>query len=225
VHAELRDQGHRVNRKRIERVMREHAIVGRHLRRRCRTTIPDAPASPVPDLLKRDFSIGAANARWCGDVTYLPVGGKWMYLATVIDIGTRRLLGYSMAEHMRAELVIDALNAAVRTRGGNVTGVIFNSDHGAQYTSKAFAQACAKAGIRQSMGTVGSSADNSLAEAFFASLKREILPARGWPSTRQARLDIFCWLTFYNTRRRHSALGHLSPIEYENRSSMLTAAA
>jgi transposase InsO family protein len=225
VHAELHGQGHRVNRKRVERVMREHRIVGRHLRRRCRTTIPDPSASPVPDLLRRDFSTGAANARWCGDVTYLPVAGKWMYLATVIDIGTRRLIGYSMATHMRAELVIDALNAAVATRGGNVAGVIFNSDHGAQYTSKAFAEACAAAGVRQSMGAVGSSADNSLAEAFFASLKREILPAHGWPNTHQARLEVFRWLTFYNTRRRHSALGHLSPAEYEQRSSMLAAAA
>ncbi|MFG2004825.1 IS3 family transposase [Spirillospora sp. NPDC048911] len=225
VHAELRDQGQRVNRKRVERVMREHAIVGRRLRRRCRTTIPVPSAVPVPDLLKRDFSTGAANARWCGDVTYLPVAGRWMYLATVIDIGTRRLIGYSMAEHMRADLVIDALNAAVTTRGGNVAGVIFNSDHGAQYTSQAFAQACAKVGVRQSMGAVGTSADNSLAEAFFASLKREILPAGGWPTARQARLEVFGWLTFYNTRRRHSALGHLSPIEYEHRASMLAAAA
>ena len=225
VNAELRGQGHRVNRKRVERVMREHRIVGRHLRRRCRTTIPDPSASPVPDLLRRDFSTGAANARWCGDVTYLPVASRWMYLATVIDIGTRRLLGYSMAERMRAELVIDALNAAVATRGGNVAGVIFNSDHGAQYTSKAFADACAAAGVRQSMGAVGSSADNSLAEAFFASLKREILPTHGWPDMHQARLEVFRWLTFYNTRRRHSALGRLSPAEYEQRSSTLAAAA
>lgn len=225
VHAELRSQGHRVNRKRVERVMREHRIIGRHLRRRCRTTIPDPSGSPVPDLLRRDFNTGAANARWCDDVTYLPVAGRWMYLATVIDIRTRRLLGYSMATHMRAELVIDALNAAVATRGGNIAGVIFNSDHGAQYTSKAFAEACAAAGVRQSMGAVGSSADNSLAEAFSASLKREILPAHGWPNIHQARLKVFRWLTFYNTRRRHSALGHLSPAEYEQRSPMPADAA
>ncbi|WP_329245950.1 integrase core domain-containing protein [Actinoallomurus sp. NBC_01490] len=118
-----------------------------------------------------------------------------------------------------------ALNAAVATRGGNVAGVIFNSDRGAQYTSKAFADACAAAGVRRSMGAAGSSADNSLAEAFFASLKREILPAHGWPNMHQARLEVFRRLTFYNTRRRHSALGHLSPAEYEQRSSMPAAAA
>ncbi len=107
------------------------------------------PAPRRPDLLRRDFSIGATNVRWCGDVTYLPVAGRWMYLATVIDIGSQRLLGYPMAEHMHADLVIDALNAALTTQDGNVTGVIFNSYHGAQYTSKAFAGACAAAGVRQ----------------------------------------------------------------------------
>lgn len=225
VHAELREAGTMVNRKRVERVMREHGIVGRHQRRRYRTTVPAPAAAAVPDLLRRDFSIGRADERWCGDVTYLPVAGQWMFLATVIDIGTRRVVGYSMAEHMRAELVVDALNAAVRTRGGEVPGVIFNSDHGGQYASAAFAGACAAAGIRQSMGAAGSSADNALAEAFFASLKREILPADGWSTITQARLAVFGWLAFYNTHRRHSALGYLSPTEYEKRSTTLTAAA
>jgi transposase InsO family protein len=227
VHAGLRACGDQVNRKRVERIMRQHRIVGRHHHgRRCRTTQSDPAAARLPDLIGRDFAIGRADQRWCGDMTYLPVGdGRWMYLATVLDIGTRRLVGYSMAEHMRADLVIDALTAAIQARGGNVAGVVFHSDHGAQYTSAAFATACAAAGIRQSMGTIGSSADNSLAEAFFATLKREILPPHGWSNTRQARLDVFRWLSFYNTRRRHSALGHLSPVEYETRSPMLAAAA
>ncbi|KAB2388828.1 IS3 family transposase [Actinomadura montaniterrae] len=141
VHAELREAGTMVNRKRVERVMREHGIVGRHQRRRYRTTVPAPAAAAVPDLLRRDFSIGRADERWCGDVTYLPVAGRWMFRATVIDIGTRRVVGYSMAEHMRAELVVDALNAALRTRGGEVPGVISNSDHGGQYASAAFAGA------------------------------------------------------------------------------------
>jgi transposase InsO family protein len=225
VTAELRDAGEVVNRKRVARIMRSRGVIGRHLRRRSRTTVPDPAAPPVPDLLRRDFAVGAPDVQWCGDIAYLPVGGQWMYLATVIDIGTRRLLGYSIADHMHADLVVDALNAAVRARGGQVAGVIFHSDHGAQLRFKASADACAAAAVRQSMGAVGSSADNTLAESFFASLKREILPKRGWPSHRQARLEVFRWLTFYNTRRRHSALGQLSPIAYERRSTMLAAAA
>nr|WP_194293588.1 integrase core domain-containing protein [Actinomadura macrotermitis] len=148
-----------------------------------------------------------------------------MFPATVIDIGTRRLVGYSMAEHMRADLVADALDSAVQAWSGDITGVIFHSDHGGQCHSAAFAAACAASGVQQSMGTVGSGANNALAEAFFACLKREILPASGWSSTLQARLAVFGWLDFYNTRRRHSALGYLSPIEYETRSSTLAAAA
>lgn len=183
MHAELREAGTMVNRKRVERVMREHGIVGRHQRRRYRTTVPAPAAAAVPDLLRRDFSVGRADERWCGDVTYLPVAGRWMFLATVIDIGTRRVVGYSMAEHMHAELVVDALNAAVRTRGGEVPSVIFNSDHGGQYASAAFAGACAAAGIRQSMGAAGSSADNALAEA----------PAAGPPSPRPAWRSLAGW--------------------------------
>lgn len=179
----------------------------------------------MADLVKRDFTATAPDVCWVGDITYLPVGGRWIYLATVIDVYSRRLIGYSMADHMRADLVIDALNAAVRMRGGRVHNVVFHSDHGAQYTSAAFATACAAAKIRQSMGAIGSSADNALSEAFFATLKREILPARGWPTTRHARLAVFTWLSFYNTRRRHSALGHLSPTEYETRPTNKLASA
>ncbi|MEU5092898.1 DDE-type integrase/transposase/recombinase, partial [Streptomyces sp. NPDC021356] len=130
---------------------------------------------------------------WAGDITYLPIaGGKFLYLATVIDVFSRRLPGWSMADHMRAELVTDALNGAVRTRGAQVGGVIFHSDHGAQGGSKAFVDACRQAGVRRSMGAVGTSADNAAAESFFASLKRELLPdRRGWPNERAARLPAF----------------------------------
>ncbi len=225
VHAELRAGGLCVNRKRVERLMREHRIVGRHHRRRVHTTVPDPALSAVPDLLERDFTAPAVDVCWVGDITYLPVGGRWMYLATVIDVYSRRLVGYAMAEHMRTELVVDALAAAVRIRGGEVAGVVFHSDHGGQYGSAAFARACEAFGVRRSMGAVGSSADNALAESFFASLKREVLPAGGWAGLAQARLAVFRWLVFYNMRRRHSALGYLSPVEFEKRSSMLAAAA
>ncbi|GAA1900768.1 hypothetical protein GCM10009736_81380 [Actinomadura bangladeshensis] len=209
VTAELRDQGWRVNHKRIERVMRAFDIVGVHLRRKVRTTVPEPSHQKVGDLIKRDFCAPAPNQRYVGDITYLPVGdGKFLYLATVIDLYSRRLAGWSIADHMRTELVIDALEAAARTRSGRLDGAVFHSDHGAQYTSADFAAACARLGVVQSMGAVGTSADNALAEAFNASLKRETLQGRRrWSGPRQARLAVFRWVTRYNTTRRHSALG------------------
>ncbi|MFD8749354.1 DDE-type integrase/transposase/recombinase, partial [Streptomyces sp. NPDC059616] len=142
VHAELRGFGHTVNHKRVARLMRKHGIVGRHLRTKKRTTIPDRLAPPVADLVQRDFTASTLDEKWCSDITYVQVGAAWLYLACVIDIRSHRVLGWSMAPRMRAELVIDALQAAVATRGGNVTGVIFHADRGSQYTSAAFAQVC-----------------------------------------------------------------------------------
>ncbi|MFB6842118.1 IS3 family transposase [Streptomyces sp. NPDC056361] len=215
VYAELRAFGHTVNRKRVARLMRKHGIAGRHLRRKKRTTVPDPVAPPVPDLLQRDFTAEYLDERWCGDITYIQVGAAWLYLACVIDIRSRRVVGWSMAAHMRASLVIEALEAAVTARGGNVTGVIFHADRGAQYTSAAFAQVCDRYGGRRSMGRVGSSYDNALAESLWQSLKREAMHGKPFQTMSQARLEIFQWLTYYNARRRHSALGYLSPLEFE----------
>ncbi len=215
---ELREGGELVNHKRVARLMRASGMSGRHLRKGKRTTIPDARAPKAPDLLERDFSAPRPNVRWCGDITYLPVGKDWMYLATVIDIHSRRVVGWSMAEHMRSDLVVDALEAAVATRGGSVDGVGFHSDRGTQYTSAAFASACRKHGVRRSMGRVGSSYDNALAESFFASIKRELLFGERWLKNCEARMAVFTWLAWYNNRRRHSALGHVSPVEFERRS-------
>ncbi|MGW2672807.1 IS3 family transposase, partial [Streptomyces sp. NPDC001272] len=215
--AELREEsGKAVNHKRVARIMRASGIQGVRLRRRHRTTVPDPAAAKAPDLIGRDFTVEIPNTKYVGDITYLPIdGGKFCYLATVIDLASRRLAGWAIADHMRADLVTDALAAAVRTRG-SLSGSIMHTDHGAQYTSRAFAEACRSAGVRRSMSAVGSSADNALAESFNATFKRETLQGRkSWPDERQARLDAFRWLNRYNTRRRHSRLGHRSPITYE----------
>lgn len=216
--AELRDEGGpAVNHKRVARIMRTIGLEGVRLRRRHHTTVADQGASKAPDLIGRDFTAAKVNRKYVGDITYLPVSGaKPLYLATVIDLASRRLAGWAIADHMRTELVIDALTAAERTRG-TLTGAIMHTDHGSQYTSRAFAEICRSAGVRQSMGAIGSSADNGAAESFNAAFKRETLKGRkGWSSEGEARLDAFRWLTRYNTRRRHSRLGQRSPIAYEN---------
>ncbi|WP_408996965.1 IS3 family transposase [Streptomyces ipomoeae] len=217
--AELRDDGERINHKRIARVMRSIGLAGVRLRRRHRTTIADASAVKASDLIGRGFTASKPNTKYVGDITYLPVdSGRFLYLATVIDLASRRLVGWAIADHMRTDLVLDALAAAERTRG-SLAGAVMHTDHGAQYTSRAFADACRRAGVRQSMSAIGSSADNALAESFNATFKRETLQDRKhWSSEREARLDAFHWLHRYNTRRRHSRLGHRSPIAYETAS-------
>ena len=217
--AELNDHasaGERVNHKRVARVMRLEGIRGYVKKRRVRTTIPEPSGQQYPDLLKRDFTAEAPNRRYVGDITYLPLAdGTNLYLATVIDCYSRRLAGWAIADHMRTELVEDALKAAAATRG-SLNGAIFHSDHGSVYCSKDYAKLCAKLGVTQSMGAVGSSADNALAESFNAALKREVLQdERTWSDELTCRRQVFKWLTRYNTRRRHSWCRYLSPIAYE----------
>ncbi|MFB9855206.1 IS3 family transposase, partial [Micromonospora andamanensis] len=214
--AELRDAGLAVNRKRVARVMRRFGVQGLRLRRRTRTTVPDPAAAKAADLIGRDFTAGQPNQRYVGDITYLPVGERgFLYLATILDLHSRRLAGWAIADHMRTDLVIDALRAAQRTRG-SLHGAIMHTDHGTQYTSRAFAAECQAAGVRQSMSAVGSSADNAAAESFNATFKRETLQGRrAFTDEREARLAAFRWLHRYNTVRRHSRLGHQSPITYE----------
>ncbi|MFE9751463.1 IS3 family transposase [Saccharothrix saharensis] len=215
--AELHDTGHRVNHKRVARVMRGIGLAGLRLRRRHRTTVADHTAAKAPDLLERDFTAQTPNTRYVGDITYLPIAdGTFLYLATVMDLCSRRLVGWAVADHMRVDLVLDALHAAQRTRG-SLAGAIFHSDHGAQYGARAFADACHAAGVTRSMGAVGSSADNAAAESLNASFKRETLQGTQiWGSEREARLAVFGWEHRYNTRRRHSHIGQMSPIDYEN---------
>lgn len=217
VTAELREAGEQVNHKRVARVMREHGIAGLRLRRRAVTTIADPAATRAPDLLRRKFTAEKVNTKYVGDITYLRIGAsRFCYLATVMDLASRRLAGWAVAEHMRTDLVIDALTAAERTRG-SLKGAIFHTDHGSQYASKAFAEACERVGVIQSMGAVGSSADNAAAESLNAAFKRETLQgAHGFTDEHTARLAVFGWAHRYNTRRRHSHLGQQSPINYEN---------
>lgn len=221
VTAELNDgvpQGDRVNHKRVARVMRAAGIAGYVKKRRVRTTIPEQTKAKVPDLLGRDFTAAAPNRRYVGDITYLPLAdGTNLYLATVIDCYSRRLAGWALADHMRTTLVGDALKAAAATRG-SLTGAIFHADHGSVYTSKDYARLCTDLGVTQSMGAVGSSADNALAESFNAALKREVLQDQhSWPDEATCRRQVFKWLTRYNTKRRHSWCRYQSPITYEAR--------
>ena len=205
VTAELNDgvpDAERVNHKRVARVMRGAGIAGYRRRRRVKTTTPDPANQKVPDLLNRDFTAHNQH-RYVGDITYLPLAtGGNLYLATVIDCCSRRVAGWAIAEHMRTELVEDALNAAAALRGGS-SGAVFHTDHGSQYTSKDFATFCRELGVTQSMGGVGKSADNALAESFNAALKREVLQDNScWPDAATCRREVFRWLARYNTTRR-----------------------
>lgn len=214
--AELRDRGRQVNHKRIARLMRVHGIVGVHKPAKVRTTIPAEDAPPLPDLVKRNFAPGVPDVAWVGDISYIPTGQGWLYLATVIDLGSRRLLGYAMAEHMRTELVTDALAMAAGVRGGATDGIIFHSDRGAQYLAGDYRQAVAGRGMIQSAGRTGVCWDNSVAESFFSSLKRELIHRYRFEDRAGARRAIFAWINRYNTRRLHSSLGYRSPNAWEN---------
>jgi transposase InsO family protein len=224
VTAELRAAGTLVNEKKVARVMRKFQVAGIRLRKKVRTTVPEPSNTPVADLFGRDFTAPRPGVKYMGDITYLPVGdGRFLYLATVLDCFSRRVVGYSIADHMRTELVADALRMARDVRE-SLHGALFHSDHGAQYTSKEFAALCSELGVTQSMGAVGTSADNAACESFHASLKRETLQgAHCYNGARSARLTVFRWLARYNTRRRHSANGQLSPLAYERRDQQQSA--
>jgi transposase InsO family protein len=229
--AELNDGAppeQRVNHKRVARVMRAHGIRGYRRRRRVRTTIPEPADTTVPDLLGRDFTASAPNRVYVGDITYLPLAdGANLYLATVIDCYSRRLTGWAIADHMRTDLVTDALTDAAAARG-SLAGAIFHSDHGSVYTSRVYAQLCDQLGVTQSMGAIGSSADNALAESFNATVKREVLrDALTWADASTCRRQLFGWLNRYNTRRRHSWCRYQTPNTYEKTyaATVLSAAA
>jgi len=214
VPAELARQGWVVNHKRVERLMRTNGMGGVHQRRRPRTTTPCDAHPVIPDLIGRDFDAGAPDVAWCGDITYIPTGEGWLFLASVLDLGSRRLVGYSMGEHMPTRLCLDALNMAVDLRGG-VMDTIFHSDRGSQYMSHDFQAACKAAGIRQSVGRTGVCWDNAVAESFWSSLKRELVDRTTYATRAEARRAIFAWISRYNHVRLHSTLGMVPPVEWE----------
>jgi len=212
---ELRARGFCVNHKRVERLMRNNGIVGVHKPAKVRTTIPAEDNPPMPDLIGRRFDPGRPDVAWVGDITYIATGEGWLYLASVLDLGSRRWLGYSMADHMRTELVSDALNMAVAARGGEVKGVIFHGDRGSQYMSHDFRGLVSGHKMRQSVGRTGVCWDNAVAESAWSSLKRELVHRYRFNTRAEARRAIFAWINRYNSRRRHSTLGYIAPIDWE----------
>jgi len=215
-HAWLRRQGFRVARKRVARIMRTRGWYGVSGRRRVRTTVVDRAATTAADLVARNFNPAAPDVTWAGDITYIPTAEGWLFLSTVIDLFSRRVIGWGVAEHLRTPLVSSALEMAVARRGGSVDGVVFHSDRGCQYTSSEYRALCERLAVTQSMGATGICFDNAAAEAFFASLKRELVHRRRFTTRAEARHQIIRWIEgWYNARRLHSTLNFLTPNEKE----------
>lgn len=223
VHAELQARGEMHGRKRIARLMRQADLVGAsHRHGGPVTTRRDGEARPAPDLVDRKFTAPGPNQLWVADITYVPTATGFLYLAVVLDAWSRKIVGWSMANHLRAELVLDAMEAAVGQR--RPKNVIHHSDQGSQYTSVSFGKRYAKAGVRPSMGSVGDAYDNAMAESFFSTLEAELLSRRRFASQAEAKMACFSYIEgWYNPVRLHSALGYRSPMAYE--ASMQTAEA
>jgi len=215
IHAELADDhGIRVGRKRVARLMRIAGLRGATLRKFVVTTVSDRDARQPADLVERRFYAECPNRLWVADATYIPTWSGFLFLAIVLDVFSRKVVGWAMENHLRTELMLAALDMAITMR--RPRSVIHHSDHGCQYTSYAFGQRCRQAGIMPSMGTVGDAYDNAMAESFFATLEREVLDRQRFKTQADAKMAIFSWLeSWYNPHRRHSSLGYRSPINYE----------
>lgn len=216
IRAELHSAGERVNKKRIVRLMRLAKLRGVSRRRSfIVTTKRDKTDVASPDLVKRQFTASQPNQLWVADMTYIPTWEGFLYLTIILDVFSRKIVGWEFGDRMNSELVVSALNMAITQR--KPTNVIHHSDQGSQYTSIAFGQCCSEMGVRTSMGTVGDAYDNAMAESFFATLECELINRRSWRNRIEARLAVFNWIeTWYNPCRRHSALGYESPISYES---------
>jgi putative transposase len=215
IHAELAARRIQVGPKRVWRLMRAAGLRGRHPRAWKKTTTAGQRPVDAPDLIGQDFTAEAPNTRWCGDITYIRTVQGLVYTATVLDVHSRKVVGYAVADHMRTSLIIEALAAALFTRTPP-EGVIFHSDRGCQYTSKEFADFCAINGVRRSMGRRATCYDNAVAESFFATYKKELIHTRPWNDLTEVQQHTFLWIEgYYNRRRRHSTLNYLTPLEYE----------
>lgn len=216
VHAELQAVGERVGYKRVHRLMRAAGLQGRHPKAYRQTTVHGPDAAPAPDRIGRAFFAERPNEKWCGDITYIKTWRGWAYLATVIDLHSRAVVGWALANHMRTDLVIEALQLALARR--RPTGnVIFHSDRGTQYTSEAFDGFCRENNILRSVGRTGVCYDNAVAESFFATYKKELIHAQPWVNLSTLRKETFLWIEhYYNRQRRHSSIGYLTPAEYDS---------
>ncbi len=223
IYEDFVEAGTRIGRKRIARLMRRAGLRGVSRRKGCWTTIRDQDARPAPDLVQRKFVADAPNQLWVADITYVPTWAGFLYLAVVLDVFSRRIVGWAMANHLRTELILEALDMAVwRRRPENV---IHHSDQGCQYTSLAFGKRCSEAGIRPSMGSVGDCFDNAMCESFFATLECELLNRYRFATQIEARTAVFKFIEgWYNTHRRHSAIGQVAPIRFENQHETASAA-
>ena len=214
IYADLREEGVRVGRHRVERLMRALGVQGVTRRSYRRTTVRQPGAQAAPDLVQRDFAATRPNQLWVADITYISTWTGFLYLAVVLDAWSRRVVGWAMARHLRTELVLDALDMAVQQRHPH--GVIHHSDQGSQYTSLAFGKRCGQASVRPSMGSLGDCYDNALCESFFATLECELIDRRSLRSPDEARQAVFEFIEgWYNPHRRHSSLGQISPARYE----------
>lgn len=224
IHAELRAAGTKVSRKRVARLMRVLGISGVSRRKGPVTTVRAKRGRTAADLVERDFSASQPDALWVADITYVPTSAGFLYLSVVLDAYSRRIVGWSMAGHLRTELVLSALEAAVEQRRPD--GVIHHSDHGCQYTSVAFGARCKDAGVRPSLGSVGDCFDNAMCESFFATLECELLDRTRFATRTEARMAVFHFIEgWYNVRRRHSSIGYESPLNYEQNHAATAVAA